>query len=206
MATMHKQELATGYYQQRAIIYRLLSALYFYPEIETKELLNNFSHWSSQLDQEFNGLAEQLKNEFDKTPLKELQIQYSQSFIGPSQTLVSPYASIHIDDQNQVMTDSSLRVLDFYRESDIKVDVREAPDHLSLELEFLSHLASHGEQSTKLKTQLDFFDQHFSLWIGKFHESVQSCCASSFYRTLTTYLQKFSTQEHDFLKQLSLSA
>ncbi|MBT3235698.1 MAG: molecular chaperone TorD family protein [Bdellovibrionales bacterium] len=198
---MPNSEGQESYFYQRAIVYRLLSALYYYPEVETRELLVNLSHWSGKLDDLLEELSRKLLDGFDSIPLSDLQVGFSKTFIGPSDSMVSPYASIHIDQKRQVMTESTLLVLDFYNKSEIEVDVHEAPDHLALELEYLCFLASGENDPQKLQLQLDFFEQHVDLWIPIFTASVQEICKVSFYQLLTSYLAEFVKSDRLFLEK-----
>ena len=187
------------FYEQRVVFYRLLSALFYLPEQETDGILNNLSDWSAGFSDDFSEKAKKLEAEFQKIELQDLQVEYSKLFVGPFDIFAPPYASLYIDKKGHVMTETSLLVDKYYEEAELKVDVKEPPDHIALELEYLHVMASKGVDIDSLKKQKEFYDKHLMLWLDEFCENIKKSKMGDFYKILADMLNVFCKMDYDFL-------
>jgi TorA maturation chaperone TorD len=105
------------------------------------------------------------------------------------------------------MNDSTLAVLELYKEADFEMDedFKELPDHIAAELEFLYLLifrenealragnAAQGEAMRNLKQR--FLDVHLGCWVGPFAAAMRQHAKCEFYRRLADLTEIFVKQE-----------
>ena len=73
---------------------------------------------------------------------KALKVDFAKLFVGPYQLMAAPYGSVYLDDGRTLMGDSTFDVKNRYREEglDTAKDFKDAPDHITAELEFMYYL------------------------------------------------------------------
>lgn len=76
-------------------------------------------------------------------------------------------------------------------------------DHLVLQLQFLSHLASHATSKADLAEMAAFMDAHILRWIGRFAERIAARCATPYYAGLVTLLAGYLEECRDLLAVLA---
>lgn len=143
-----------------------------------------------------------------ETLQEELSIEFARLFIGPIKPLSIPYASWHISDPRQLMTDETVEVRQRYLDAGMAVrELYSIPDdHVAIELEFLSYLtaemiAAHAVgNSTRIdelqKMQDDFVTEHMQKWIPDFVDSIDKSDAHPFYKGAALLLEEvIMTQE-----------
>ncbi len=89
------------------------------------------------------------------------------------------------------------------------VGEEEAPDHISTELEVMSHLCDReasawgDDQIEGVKEVLDlesqFLHQHLTVWIPPFHDLVHACDPLPFYLDLVDMVHAFVVHERDYV-------
>ncbi len=114
-----------------------------------------------------------------------------------------PYGSLWLSGETQLMQDSTLAVLELYRQGGFQVDddARELPDHVAVELEFLYLLTFSGNQArqagrldvvaTTKALRRRFLAEHLGAWIGRFASAVEAGAETAFYRELATLTERF---------------
>jgi TorA maturation chaperone TorD len=133
---------------------------------------------------------------------EQLSIDHAALFIGPFDLLAPPYGSVYLEKQRQVMGDSTMQVLQRYREAGLSVDVKEAPDHIAIELEFMHYLSmkeaeaetagdAHGAE--KYRDQQNQFYHHALCWVPQFCSAIREGSKSPFYIDLANCLERFIT-------------
>jgi TorA maturation chaperone TorD len=72
-----------------------------------------------------------------------LKVEHARLLIGPFALVAAPYGSVYLDKGRTVMGDSALRAQAFYLQHGFSLDDdnHEPPDHIAIELEFMSLLA-----------------------------------------------------------------
>lgn len=124
--------------------YRLLAACYYAPTSALQEegccatlasLLGNFSPEAAASAAEANRIV-------NETSIEYQLIEYSRLFLGPFNLVAPPYGSVWLDKNKTVMGDSTSSVAAFYQTNGLQLanDFHELPDHIAVELEFLSYL------------------------------------------------------------------
>ncbi len=101
-------------------------------------------------------------------------------------------------ERGYVMGDPALHLLALYQHCGLEVSdpFQGTPDHLVIELEFLSFLYRHAGDREIKKVIEDHFD-----WISQLRDSCQKAQAHSFYITLIDLLELFITSEKERLER-----
>ncbi len=198
----------------RKELYHWLSAAFYKPEkdvlqedfIETLRGINNILGYGLE------DKIEELENSTKEKDLdfEKLLIEYSKLCIGPSSLLAPPYGSYYLD-EGRVMGDSTLEVIKFYRNSKMELlaDFKDLPDHIAVELSFLSQLCDFEEQALQqgkndvadalLQRQNLFLNNHLLPWLERFTQKVKTETRISFYKTAAAILDQALTEESKYL-------
>jgi TorA maturation chaperone TorD len=181
---------------KRASSYKLLSEAYYLPD---SKLIHSIAN-AAQTDRFFADLACHVQPDFD---LESLKIDYTRLFVGPFKLLAPPYGSVYFED-NKLMGDSTIDVTKRYADEGLDVVIKDAPDHITMELEFMYYLVAKqieaitDENLQMLQTcqqkQFSFLQTHLGRWLPAFTENVQKNAQTEFYRDLArltdTFVQK----------------
>ena len=145
-------------------------------------------------------LAEEFAEDAEEV-YHELAVEYTRLFIGPSQPVVSPYESVHVDSDEDspalLMVGPSARaVIKVYREAglDMAEGVNEPPDHIATEIEFMYYLcrqeagawqaSDSAEARTWRQRQRTFAAEHLGAWGIEFCGLVQEHAEVRYYALL----------------------
>jgi TorA maturation chaperone TorD len=188
---------------------RLLAACYYEPEPAFAEegLFDNLLAAARMVDETFVPHAQALGEAFRATEAQTLLLDYTRLFLGPMDILAKPYGSVWLDQEKTLMNDSTMAVLELYKEADFEMDeeFKELPDHIAAELEFLYLLifrenealragdAAQAEAMRNLKQR--FLGAHLGNWIGPFTEAMRQHAQCEFYRRLADLTEVFVKQE-----------
>lgn len=195
--------------QAREDLCRFLSACFYEPGVEFNEerLFDSMLAAASRTAPELAAAARRLGEAFAAQDLQSLLVDYTRLFLGPMQTLASPYGSFWLTGEASLLQQSTLAVPDLYRQGgfDIDQEFHELPDHIAVELEFLYLLIHHQNEarrsgdgakaadSAALKQR--FLAQHLGAWIGPFAAAVQAGAQTDFYRELGGFAEQFVRSE-----------
>lgn len=188
---------------------RLIAACYYEPDpaFEEEGVFDALLAAARAVDDALVAPARSLGEAFRTTDRQTLLLDYTRLFLGPMEVLAKPYGSVWLDAEKTLMGDSTLAVLDLYREADFEMDedFKELPDHVAVELEFLYLLIFRGnealragdatryEQARDLKQR--FVARHLGLWVGQFSEAMKAGAQSRFYRELADLTNRFVISE-----------
>jgi TorA maturation chaperone TorD len=110
------------------------------------------------------------------------------------------------------MGNSTLNVRNKYADEGLSVDIKEAPDHMAIELEFMYYLISKEVQAALssdfidaacyLEKQRGFLETHLGMWISDFSNNIATNAETTFYRNLACQTKSFLKAD---LKSLSQS-
>lgn len=184
---------------------RLLAACYYEPEpaFEEEGMFDALLAAARLADDAFVPHAQALGDAFRSTDKRTLLLDYTRLFLGPTDILAKPYGSVWLDAEKTLMGDSTLAVLDLYREADFEMDdeFKELPDHIAVELEFLYQLifrenaarqtGDAAQLAATLNLQQRFITQHLGEWVGRFTSAVRMGAHCEFYRTLAVLTEMF---------------
>ncbi len=198
-------EIATK--QQWSDCFKLLSACFYEPEkkfLEGEDVCLHLQRLLALLCIEGEQPAQQMATALQSSTEEELQIAHAQLFIGPFALKASPYGSTYLEKTGTVMGDSTMEVMHHYQDAGLMVDVQEPPDHIAIELEFLSFLcALEGEalhdgdmaKAAELQTKQQLFLANFVLpWMPGFIKNIRAATENGFYLGLADCCEKTMEQ------------
>jgi len=191
----------------RGECYRLLAACFYPPQRDVWLEENLAGNLADLLDQACPAAAapcRRMHEALAATTREDLAVEHARLFLGPQHVPAPPYGSVYLDDGQRVMGDSTLAVLRAYRDAGLRLDpeLKELPDHIAVELEFLYYLTSRGvevrqaggdpqEANRFFAARQAFLDTHLRRWVPAFSVSVKAGTESEFYRSLADCLAAF---------------
>lgn len=199
---MNENQSAAG---SREDVYRLLAASYYSP---TPALLDEnccaaLAALLSVLAPEAAPHAAEAAKISAAQSLEALAIEHARLFLGPFQLVAPPYGSYYLEDKKSVMGDSTAAAEFFYRNCGLHLadDFHELPDHLTVELEFMSFLAfslrqaettANGEDSRRLVgLQREFLEKFLMPWLQPFTAAVIDDGEAPFYQAVARCTSAF---------------
>ena len=192
---------------ERSQFYALLAAIFNQePGIEFLEQLRGEA-FQSLLAQSGFSLGDEFTRESPDTLQKELSEEFTRLFLGPGKH-IAPYESVQLKrgsgtlwGEETVMVKRFIEAAGFNYENDF-IGI---PDHISVELEFLSRLAGVEAGAwaagnvvaadNALEWQRDFVSRHADKWMPDFCCKVTQQARLSFYGTFALVLRQFLAGE-----------
>lgn len=193
----------------REDVYRLLAACYYppTPALFEEKCCDVLAALLSDPAPEASAHAARAATLATEQSLESLAVEHARLFIGPFRLVAPPYGSFYLEDGKTVMGDSTAAALTFYRDCGLKMaaDFFELPDHITVELEFLSFLAfgqqqaeatANGDESGRLvRLQLEFLDRFLMPWLPSFTEAIISDGEASFYQAVARCTAAFVSSD-----------
>lgn len=183
---------------QRANTYKFMSECYYLPDKKLIQEVADFTQTDSFFSELYNCIPSGVEIEL-------LKIDYSQLFVGPFKLLAPPYGSFYLDD-SRIMGDSTTDVRGWYEKESLDVTIKDAPDHISMELEFMYYLIIRQIQAINegeleivriyRQKQKSFLSSHPARWLPEFAKNVQENAQTEFYKKLSQLTSLFI--EKDF--------
>ncbi|MHB8909035.1 MAG: TorD/DmsD family molecular chaperone [Syntrophales bacterium] len=191
--------------------YRFLSACFCQPQntlFQAENLLNNLSMNLRQTSPEaalFSALMEKHIRQYSDD---DLTIEYARLFLGPFEIKAPPYGSLYLDGEKKVMGDSTMEVIRFYEEAGLSgsKDYRDLPDHIAVELEFMSYLIYRETEALEkldfvtalatIEKQEDFLDRFLGPWIAPLCGKIKESTDNDFYAALADCAFTFIRSAH----------
>lgn len=188
---------------------RLLAACYYQPEahLAEEDIFGSLVRAAEQIDPALAAGARRLADGFAAETLPDLLLDYTRLFLGPTGILAKPYGSVWLEGEKVVMGDSTMAVLDLYREGGFELDetFREVPDHIAAELEFLYLLnfqqseARHSDDAERWANAANlkarFLQNHLGRWVDPFTKAMKDGAKTDFYKSLAALTEQFVTAE-----------
>lgn len=193
----------------RGETYRLLSECYLLPDENQPEKLIRLKKLLADVCEE---VVDYTPKEGEEEPIDLLKIDYSRLFVGPYKLLAPPYGSVYLEGEGTLMGNSTLDVRNRYREAglDISEFHKEAPDHISAELEFMYYLifkevesigkADLEDAGDYLERQKRFLGDHLGAWVSEFADRVEENAETEFYKVLARCTKLFVKGDLETLK------
>lgn len=183
---------------------RYIAACYYEPEpiFAAEGLFDNLLAAARQVDEALVPNSQAMGEAFSATSAQALLLDYTRLFLGPMDILAKPYGSVWLDQEKTLMNDSTMGLIDLYKEAGFEMDeeFRELPDHIAAELEFLYLLifreneALRAGETTKLeqarKLKRLFLTEHLGRWICPFAAAMRCNAQTVFYRHLADLTEK----------------
>jgi len=187
---------------------RLLAASFYQPEssLAKEGLFAGLKESAASLDEELAEGARRLEAAFAKEGAGELLLEYTRLFLGPVEAVARPYGSVWLTKEKTLMQESSMAVLELYREGgfDLAEDFRELPDHVAAELEFLYLMLFRENRALRdddaalagiLALRRRFLGEHLGRWVPAFCTAIEEGTTSDFYRALARLTRGFVASE-----------
>ena len=188
---------------------RFLSACYYEPSgaFAEEHLFDSMLTAATCLHPDLVAHARKLGEAFAAQDLETLLVDYTRLFLGPIDTLASPYGSRWTHAPAQTEDNLPLAVLDLYSEGGFETDAEfvDLPDHVAVELEFLYLLnfnknraaqAGRFDEADATETlKQRFLAEHLGSWIAPFSMAVQAGAETAFYRELAALTERFVRME-----------
>jgi len=120
-------------------------------------------------------------------------LAYARLFLGPFEILAPPYASFYLEPDQRLMGPISVSVAEAYADAGLEPGPgpREAPDHVSLEFEFLYYLTHRtltSEQPHWARLRSRFAHTHMAAWIPRLGSMIVHAETHPFYNELGALL------------------
>jgi len=180
--------------------YKLLAGCYLMPDAEIFEKLVDLH---DALNSICPDAVEFIDTVSEKMTIEKLELDYTKIFIGPFKVLAPPYGSIYLDNTRTVMGPSSIDVRNRYKEYglDLSQSFKDAPDHISAELEFIYFLifleikalkeSDYKNSLSFLEAQQSFLQDHLGKWVIEFTENLEKHAETKFYKNLANLTKIF---------------
>ena len=171
----------------------------------------------TRLDGPWRSLAGSLSEWSGRSPPEvaaELMQEYQRLFAGPYRVEAPPYESCYRGPGRAVMGEAAVEVLRSYAEAGVALHpgVRDLPDHIALELEFLAHLAAaeaghwRRRERSRLAACLEreerFLGEHLLRWIAPFAARVAAATRCPFYPALAAAAAAYATADRGLVSAL----
>jgi TorA maturation chaperone TorD len=190
----------------RGDCYRFLSACFCEPEknvFQEEKLLQNLTKSLHKICPEAALFSASMEESILKYGNEELLVEYSRLFIGPFGVVAPPYSSVYLDGERRVMGDSTMKVIGMYRDEGLSgsTDAKELPDHVAVELEFMSYLvfkeikaletSDLRSAAAAVEKQERFSGELLRRWIPPFCETIKENTENGFYTALAQCASTF---------------
>lgn len=195
--------------------YRLLAACFYppSPELFEERCLTALAELLEELAPGAARHARDAAHAGEQASPESLAVEHARLFVGPFQLVAPPYGSTYLDDAKTVMGESTGKVSSFYASCGLHLaeDFHEMPDHIAVELEFLSFLAhkeresiaagDRGEANRYTGLQCSFLDRFLLPWLPPFTRSILEGTESPFYQAIARCTETFVTGDREFLER-----
>ncbi len=155
-------------------------------------------------------------------PRTDMAVDYARVFLSAGVydgLTAEPYESVFTSEDNLMMQDARDEVVSIYRSQSVAVDpeLRMPEDHLGLELDFVSTMASRAAQAIRdadasgdsyekaacaIRVQHDFIESHILNWIDQLIEKVDEFAELPIYPALMRIIKIQAQQDRAFLEEV----
>ena len=182
-------------FEAREFLYRFLAWLFLYPDpdrlqrLKTAAVALSRDDWWHDLPfaPTFERLITTL-SAVDEVAAEDIVNEYNRLFLVKPQA--PPHEAHYLDGTGQFRGWMVAKLQGIYAENGLAISptLNEMPDHLAVELEFMSHLCSvaHAGENEMIEAALDsqraFLTQHLAKWFPKFAKRVNEAKPQHHYR------------------------
>ena len=192
--------------RMRGDCYRFLSACFCQPQknvFQEEKMLQNLTRSLHRICPEAALYSASMEESILKYGNEELLVEYSRLLIGPFGVIAPPYGSVYLDGERRVMGDSTMKAIRMYEDEGLSgsVDAREIPDHVAVELEFMSYLVFKEIKALEtsdlqaaaaaVEKQERFSGELLRRWIPPFCERIKENSENGFYTALAQCASTF---------------
>ncbi len=190
--------------EKREHAMRLLAACFCEPEVSMYKEEGFFANLRDCLSSFCPGAVphvDLMEKAIQQYSEEELMVEYARLFVGPYSLVAAPYGSVYLDEGGRVMGDSTMEVIKWYEQEGLtrSEDCKDIPDHISIELEFMSFLmrkeidavASSDNQAAEdyVIKQKKFANALLCPWVPEFCEQIRTGTDSDYYKAVADCTQ-----------------
>jgi len=201
---MNNQKFLDGE-EYRRDIYELLSKCFFLPDEDLFEKL------SSPKAMILLGEFELESNTTQNLDTDLLKMDYTNLFVGPYQLLAPPYGSMYLERSGTIMGASTIDASRMYKDAGLMLNMKEPPDHVAIELEFMYFLMHREVEALKFsdvsgsmafrQRQAEFLNQHLGTWIIPFSEKIIEYAKTEFYKKIAGLCRSIVIEHRNSLSE-----
>ena len=183
---------------ERADAYKLLAECYYLPD---ETLLKTLEDFGKACGGFFSDLVRIAPKGDD---LERHKVDFSSLFLGPFKLLAPPYGAVYLED-GKFMSESTLAVKALYEQEGLDIVLKDAPDHISVELEFMYYLilkeaeardnSDLNETARLHEKQGSFLQIHLGRWIPPFARNIERNAQTDFYKALGLVTRNFVMED-----------
>lgn len=190
---------------------RLLAACFYEPEKElltSEGVCGNLRACLDSVSPEAVSSVDDMEKALERYSDEELKVAYAKLFVGPFSLAAAPYGSVYLDDGRRVMGDSTMDVIEWYKKEGLarSDDCKDLPDHIAIELEFVSYLmsreitaleASDADTAAAYEAKRQSFAETLlNPWVPEFCEKIRQGTDNAFYIALAACLSAAILSTH----------
>ena len=204
-------EYPNGKAGAREDLCRFLAVCYYEPctDFTEEHLFDSILAAATAIHPDLAECARKLGKEFLAQDMETLLVDHTALFVGPSQPKAMPYGSFWQTDDQSTRHEAMMAVTDIYEHGGFELsdDVRDLPDHIAIELEFLyalifaqnqAQLSGNADDLSAANTlHRRFLDEHIGAWFDSFSAAVNSGAETAFYRELVDLTGRFAQMERE---------
>ena len=199
----------------RMTAFRMLSECFFLPDLGLSEKLEKLEFSMANVCEQAVEWVQDMRKGFEAgANLESLKVDFSKLFVGPYELSAAPYGSVYLEDDRKMMGNSTQDVRNRYREAglDTAANFKDAPDHISAELEFMYYLIfreveafANADIETAMgyfQRQKSFLEDHLMIWVPEFADSIIENAEKPFYQNLAKATILFLEKNCEILRSL----
>ena len=196
----------------RMTAFQILSDCFFLPDPGLSEKLEDLEFNMTTVCETAVPLIQIMRNEFKAcADLEPLKVDFAKLFVGPYQLSAAPYGSVYLEGERKMMGNSTLDARERYRDAglDTAKTFKDAPDHISAELEFMHYLIykeieafanSDIEMAIAfIQRQKSFLEDHLMAWVPEFAKSIIEHARTSYYPNLARATEMFLKENYEIV-------
>ena len=196
----------------RMTAFQILSDCFFLPDPGLSEKLEDLEFNMTNVCETVVPLIQNMRKEFKAgADLEPLKVDFAKLFVGPYQLSAAPYGSIYLEGERKMMGNSTLDVRKRYRDAglDTAKTFKDAPDHISAELEFMHYLIykeieafanSDIEKAIAfIQKQKFFLEDHLMAWVPQFVANIIEHAEALFYQYLAKVTESFLQKNYEIV-------
>lgn len=203
------QELAQG----RGNIYNFLAILFLQKPTEeliskvvSQEVVDNLTRmFDSSILQELKDFAMTSEKDYQK-----LELEYDALFNVPLGKYVTPNESVY--KTGLVWQLPTAEVNQMYKRAGLEVALKEMPDHIGLELNFLAFLCNREKEMwqkgdlegalSQLKIEWEFLEKHLSTWVDDLCKNILEKAETNLYKGLAKITRAYVAADFEEVNSL----
>ena len=196
----------------RMTAFQILSDCFFLPDPGLSEKLEDLEFNMTNVCETAVPLIQNMRKEFKAcADLEPLKVDFAKLFVGPYQLSAAPYGSVYLEGERKMMGNSTLDVRERYRDAglDTAKTFKDAPDHISAELEFMHYLIYKEIEAFAIsdiemaiafiQRQKSFLEDHLMAWVPEFTGNVVENAKTPFYRNLGRATEVFIKDDYHII-------